>query len=1619
MAQEIKNTFLKSKMNKDLDDRLLPNGEYKDARNISVGRSEDSDVGALENVVGNNLVAGTDIGNNLTIIGIESSNSTDELFVFLTDYTDPSPTSPTNAPPSSKHYIYVYNSSTKNYTLLVQGEFLNFSTTNRIIGINLIESLLFWTDNRNQPRKINISLARAFLSGGLNTSEGDYYTEEHQISVAKYNPYQAIQLYNRVDLQARLGATTTTFTIEGHRRNELIEYLGATVVCSETTPSTSGNDYVKVVSIFDSFTSPNITTITVSPGMQAAPGPNDFISLIISTMSNKNDDATWPGDPDYLEDKFVRFSYRFKFDDNEYSLMAPFTQIAYIPKQNGFFVNGDENSAYQSTIVDFMENLVQNVGLVIPLPTSANKLAAKYKISDIEILFRESNAIAVKVLTSISEGNISAASGQDNYYTYDYQSKKPYRTLPEAQTVRVYDKVPVRAFSQESSGNRIIYGNFKDQHTPPTSINYNCRIEPKSSTGAFNNWIEYPNNSVKRNRNYQIGFVLADKFGRQSPVILSSNDDGTTEDNTFYAGSTIYAPYDLLGTDTNTATWAGDAIQVLVNQPIESEIDLATGTPGLYAIKQQNNSTGEGFAIAASLLAAGSSTITDSTFTFRLDNDPTTGFPDNTNIPQVGDSMRGAYDDFVKVTNTTGPNAANQYVVTTDSRVSSVYLRNVNLPSDAPDLKFAYTINDLGWYSYKIVVKQTEQDYYNVYLPGILNGYPGQDATGAENGPFPLNELNLTAHTVLFNDNINKIPRDLREVGDQDLQYRSSTPLYGIVTNTMTSATEAYNTQYYPRLDYTGKTAVTHTATTIATAKDLDMAYAELSSNPLSGGGTGGVDGKKVFYQIDTNPLIARLSTTEKPIGQQNTENNNVEPYNMLPYLAIYETAPVESLLNIYWETTSEGLIVDLNQDIASTNAGVASFQNLVWEFKEDIAQGTAVTTDWFSPVNNQGVPLAVPLQSAAIISAIDEDGNSATNIFSLQAGTFAGGNEGEFKIIFTGEGKVFEQASATRDVYSFQIECVTADDVTSVVLLPGVVGGFGAFENMQPDIDAFPNIEKLPTDEVIISESDISGKNPTNGTILNGATLSQVKYSFRELATSSPIPVDSNGDLLWVMNEVTGKLTQSSNPELYTPPGIYRIAVRVTDANAFGSPTSAASGFGSLYVEENVYIEIKAVPVNQGAKSVACVINPEIIPENGYSEADNNDLVVNPNGTTGVFGGWQGNQPASCIYYITEEDIAIGWPSSANQAIDEAFYDRGITPIGTFPFNLSYGSSTFPAENIRNNTGVFRIGTESHKAGEISFCVNSYAPRNKFVYPNQSNLFRAPVADFYYRRVGDTDWVKLPRINSNIKELNTVGFNFDIQAGFNFDLPKMESNYRLDNSTYYNQQNVVVDEGDEVWIQTVRAFDFTDFPIPPPSSGVPSPLGIEYCIVVQGQVTTPNQNVDLNVGMIRSWITVDDLNFPSCVPWQGINAVVANGAGNLFKYFRSAESSSSVEFKDANTLEVWARSPYADYVERLYTNANGTALYEPPSAFVPYINLRLNTGEIGVTEWTTFTTSPDPPIQPIPDAEALPLQFSIKIGPGGSKAFSTNSVQGVSAIRVFSDQTYYTKGALRISKKT
>ena len=90
---EVKNSFLKSKMNQDLDDRLIPNGEYRYANNVSIGKAESEDVGALETVLGNDklplTVYNPESNPGLECIGVFMDGQNNRIFQFLTDYEDP------------------------------------------------------------------------------------------------------------------------------------------------------------------------------------------------------------------------------------------------------------------------------------------------------------------------------------------------------------------------------------------------------------------------------------------------------------------------------------------------------------------------------------------------------------------------------------------------------------------------------------------------------------------------------------------------------------------------------------------------------------------------------------------------------------------------------------------------------------------------------------------------------------------------------------------------------------------------------------------------------------------------------------------------------------------------------------------------------------------------------------------------------------------------------------------------------------------------------------------------------------------------------------------------------------------------------------------------------------------------------------------------------------------------------------------------------------------------------------------------------------------------------------------------------------------------------------------
>ena len=101
-------------------------------------------------------------------------------------------------------------------------------------------------------------------------------------------------------------------------------------------------------------------------------------------------------------------------------------------------------------------------------------------VEEIDILFKESDSNTINVIENVSIARVQAQTA-GSVYEYEYQSTKPYKVLPSSETTRTYDKVPVRALSQEVISNRIVYGNFINKHTPPATIDYNVAVSPKST----------------------------------------------------------------------------------------------------------------------------------------------------------------------------------------------------------------------------------------------------------------------------------------------------------------------------------------------------------------------------------------------------------------------------------------------------------------------------------------------------------------------------------------------------------------------------------------------------------------------------------------------------------------------------------------------------------------------------------------------------------------------------------------------------------------------------------------------------------------------------------------------------------------------------------------------------------------------------------------------------------------------------------------------------------------------------------------------------------------------------------------------------------------------------------
>lgn len=204
--------FTAGKMNKSFDERVVPNGEYIDAMNIRMGSTELDEFGAIENTLGNISLTQLKFRNVLLSVDArcigafdDGSNETIYWFVHDPNFTlgatgklDLIVSFNINSSLLKYHVITIDNGIGINTTL-------NFNPDYLITGVNKIENLLFFTDNYNAPRSINVNKSYAIPPSNLIDagSIANALILEESLLVIKKPPAESptVQLLNTIGEQ--------------------------------------------------------------------------------------------------------------------------------------------------------------------------------------------------------------------------------------------------------------------------------------------------------------------------------------------------------------------------------------------------------------------------------------------------------------------------------------------------------------------------------------------------------------------------------------------------------------------------------------------------------------------------------------------------------------------------------------------------------------------------------------------------------------------------------------------------------------------------------------------------------------------------------------------------------------------------------------------------------------------------------------------------------------------------------------------------------------------------------------------------------------------------------------------------------------------------------------------------------------------------------------------------------------------------------------------------------------------------------------------------------------------------------------------------------------------------
>ena len=458
---------------------------------------------------------------------------------------------------------------------------LEFDRDNLITGINIIDDMLFWTDNFTEPKKINIprSIEGTDFSGDIhtkiiNTATGVNFmpAKQEHITVIRQAPKNALQMdlksfredgvnysglitisdinntslstlwdqfnnnsgasapYDFSSLTTNEGSNIFRVVIPtdlaGNSTFELQDWkVGAKVVLKEfdadgTPPSIPISDYtIKGTIIAWDYTDANgdlidANNFSSSNGNVKVMIKADSISRvpetpIAATSMNYGIDL-FDESERLFEFKLPRFSYRYKYEDGEYSTFAPWTSVAFLPGSFDYHPKKGYNLGMTNNLSHlFLRGFTTNVPI---------------DVVEIDILYKEEispNVYVVETLRSDLELTVTDVNGikSNNWILNEFRidEENIKSVLPSNQILRPWDNVPKKALAQDVTGNRIIYGNYEQ--------NYDLTLDGNEFSPMFSRELVNDTSnvkSIKSLREYQLGVVFTDKYGRETPVLSNS-----------------------------------------------------------------------------------------------------------------------------------------------------------------------------------------------------------------------------------------------------------------------------------------------------------------------------------------------------------------------------------------------------------------------------------------------------------------------------------------------------------------------------------------------------------------------------------------------------------------------------------------------------------------------------------------------------------------------------------------------------------------------------------------------------------------------------------------------------------------------------------------------------------------------------------------------------------------------------------------------------------------------------------------------------------------------------------------------------------------------------------------